>query len=154
MLLRNIQDLAAALGPNARLLGLDVGTKTIGVAISDERRVLASGRETIARTKLAKDLDALDRLVRDDKVGGIVIGLPLNMNGTEGPRCQSVRQFAADLEKRIALPIVLWDERLSTMAVTRTMLEADLSRRRRAEVVDKLAAVYILQGALDALARI
>ncbi|MSO74501.1 MAG: Holliday junction resolvase RuvX [Alphaproteobacteria bacterium] len=154
MLLRNIQDLAAALAPGARLLGLDVGTKTIGVAISDERRTVASGRETIARTKLAKDLATLARLVRGDRVGGFVIGLPLNMDGSEGPRCQSVRQFATDLDKVIDLPIGFWDERLSTMAVTRTMLEADLSRKRRAEVVDKLAAVYILQGALDALAHV
>lgn len=154
MLLRNIRELAAALAPGARLLGLDVGTKTIGVAISDERRTVASGRETIARTKLAKDLATLARLVREDGVGGMVIGLPLNMDGSEGPRCQSVRQFAADLAKAIDLPIAFWDERLSTMAVTRTMLEADLSRKRRAEVVDKLAAVYILQGALDALARV
>ncbi len=153
MLLRNIQDLAAALAPGARLLGLDVGTKTIGLAISDERRTVASGRDTIARTKLAKDLDRLARLVRDDRVGGIVIGLPLNMDGSEGPRCQSVRQFVTDFAKIIDLPIAFWDERLSTMAVTRTMLEADLSRKRRAEVVDKLAAVYILQGALDALPR-
>jgi putative Holliday junction resolvase len=151
MLLRNIQELAAALVPGTRLLGLDVGTKTIGLAISDERRVVASGRETVRRTKLAKDLDALAKLVKEDRVGGIVIGLPLNMDGSEGPRCQSVRQFASDLAKRIDLPIAFWDERLSTMAVTRTMLEADLSRKRRAEVVDKLAAVYILQGALDAL---
>ncbi len=154
MLLRNIQDFAAALGPKARLLGLDVGSKTIGIAISDERRVVASGRQTIARTKLKKDLGTLARLVSDDGVGGLVIGLPLNMDGSEGPRCQSVRQFATDLGKAIDLPIVFWDERLSTMAVTRTMLEADLSRKRRAEVVDKLAAVYILQGALDALGRV
>ncbi|MGD9538152.1 MAG: Holliday junction resolvase RuvX [Alphaproteobacteria bacterium] len=153
MLLRNVQELAAALALEARLLGLDVGTKTIGVAVSDERRVVASGRDTIRRTKLAKDLDALARLVDEDRVGGIVIGLPLNMDGSEGPRCQSVRQFAADLAKRIDLPIAFWDERLSTMAVTRTLLDADLSRKRRAEVVDKLAAVYILQGALDALGK-
>ncbi len=154
MLLRNIQDLAAVLGPKARLLGLDLGTKTIGIAISDEGRVVASGRETIQRTKLKKDLGTLARLVAEDRVGGLIIGLPLNMDGSEGPRCQSVRQFATDLEKRVDLPITFWDERLSTVAVTRTMLEADLSRKRRAEVVDKLAAIYILQGALDALGRV
>jgi putative Holliday junction resolvase len=151
MLLRNVQELAAQLTPGMRLLGLDVGTKTIGIALSDERRVVASGRDTIRRTKLAKDLDVLDRLVNDNHVGGIVIGLPLNMDGSEGPRCQSVRQFAVDLARRIDRPIAFWDERLSTSAVTRTMLDADLSRKRRAEVVDKLAAVYILQGALDAM---
>jgi putative Holliday junction resolvase len=151
MLLRNVQELPAQLAPGARLLGLDVGTRTLGIALSDERRVVASGRDTIRRTKLAKDLDVLARLVNDERVGGIVIGLPLNMDGSEGPRCQSVRQFASDLARRIDLPIAFWDERLSTSAVTRTMLEADLSRKRRAEVVDKLAAVYILQGALDAL---
>lgn len=154
MLLRNVQDFAAALPSRARLLGLDVGTKTIGIALSDEGRVLASGRETIRRTKLAKDLDILARLVEAEKVAGAVLGLPLNMDGSEGPRCQSVRQFATDLAKRLPdLPLLFWDERLSTMAVTRTMLEADLSRARRAEVVDKLAAVYILQGALDGLGR-
>jgi putative Holliday junction resolvase len=154
MLLRNVQDLAAALKPRARVLGLDVGTKTLGVALSDEGRVLASGRDTIRRSKLAKDLETLARLVEAEKVGAIVLGLPLNMDGSEGPRCQSVRQFGSDLAKRLPdLPLLFWDERLSTMAVTRTMIEADLSRARRAEVVDKLAAVYILQGALDALAR-
>ncbi|MBM3483786.1 MAG: Holliday junction resolvase RuvX [Alphaproteobacteria bacterium] len=152
MLIRNLQELAAALPSRARLLGLDVGTKTIGVALSDEGRLVASGRETIRRTKLAKDLDALAKLVATEAVGAVVIGLPLNMDGSEGPRCQSVRQFGCDFEKRLpALPLFFWDERLSTMAVTRTMLEADLSRARRAEVVDKLAAVYILQGVLDGL---
>ena len=154
MLLRNLQEFTAALPVRARLLGLDVGTKTIGIALSDEGRVVASGRETLRRTKLAKDLDILALLVAKEAVGGVVIGLPLNMDGSEGPRCQSVRQFATDLAKRLPeLPLFFWDERLSTMAVTRTMIEADLSRARRAEVVDKLAAVYILQGALDALKR-
>lgn len=154
MLLRNVQDLAAVLPPRARLMGLDVGSKTIGIALSDEGRVVASGRETIRRTKLAKDLDQLAKLVASERVGAAVIGLPLNMDGSEGPRCQSVRQFGTDLAKRLPdLPLLFWDERLSTMAVTRTMIEADLSRARRAEVVDKLAAVYILQGVLDALGR-
>ena len=154
MLLRNLQEFTAALPVRARLLGLDVGTKTIGIALSDEGRVVASGRETLRRTKLAKDLDILALLVAKEAVGGVVIGLPLNMDGSEGPRCQSVRQFATDLAKRLPeLPLLFWDERMSTMAVTRTMIEADLSRARRAEVVDKLAAVYILQGALDGLGR-
>jgi putative Holliday junction resolvase len=152
MLLRNVPELAATLKPRARLLGLDVGTKTIGIALSDEGRVVASGRETIRRTRLARDLETLAALCGAEGVGGVVIGLPLNMNGSEGPRCQAVRQFASDLDRRLPeLPITFWDERLSTVAVTRTMLEADLSRARRAAVVDRLAAVYILQGALDAL---
>lgn len=136
-----------------KLMGLDLGTRTIGVAISDGLRMTASPIETIKRVKFTQDAERLARLVADNAVTGIVVGLPLNMDGTEGPRAQSTRAFVRNLKQKIDLPMVFWDERLSTMAVTRTMLEADLSRARQAEVVDKLAASYILQGALDRLRR-
>lgn len=143
----------AGLAENGKLMGLDLGTKTIGVAISDALRMTASPVETIKRIKFTQDAERLAKLVTDNNVTGIVVGLPLNMDGTEGPRAQSTRAFVRNLKQKIDLPIVFWDERLSTMAVTRTMLEADLSRARQAEVVDKLAASYILQGALDRLRR-
>jgi putative Holliday junction resolvase len=147
-----IEDFAAALPERGRLLGLDLGTKTIGIAVSDPERHIASPRETLRRTKFRADADALARLSDSEEIAGLVIGLPVNMNGTEGPRAQSSRAFAGNIAGRLGLPVLLWDERLSTAAVTRTMLDADLSRRRRGEVVDKLAAAYILQGALDGLA--
>lgn len=140
-----------ALPPSGKLMGLDLGTKTIGVAISDAMRYSASPIETIKRAKFTVDAERLLALIAQNTVAGIVIGLPLNMDGSEGPRAQSTRAFARNLAQKTDLPIVFWDERLSTMAVTRTMLEADLSRTRRAEVVDKLAASYILQGALERL---
>ena len=132
-------------------MGLDLGTKTIGVAISDSLRMAASPIETIKRTKFTADAERLLTLIEKNNVTGIVMGLPLNMDGSEGPRTQSARAFVRNLKQKTDLPIVFWDERMSTMAVTRTMLEADLSRAKRAEVVDKLAASYILQGALDRL---
>ena len=141
----------AGLAEKGKLMGLDLGTKTIGVAISDALRMTASPVETIKRTKFTADADRLLALIAQNAVTGIVIGLPLNMDGSEGPRAQSTRAFVRNLRQKTDLPIVFWDERLSTMAVTRTMLEADLSRARQAEVVDKLAASYILQGALDRL---
>ena len=141
----------AGLAEKGKLMGLDLGTKTIGVAISDALRMTASPVETIKRTKFAFDAERLLALIAQNAVTGIVIGLPLNMDGSEGPRAQSTRAFVRNLAQKTDLPIVFWDERLSTMAVTRTMLEADLSRARQAEVVDKLAASYILQGALDRL---
>lgn len=141
------------LAEKGKLMGLDLGTKTIGVAISDALRMTASPIETIKRVKFTQDAERLAKLVADNAVTGIVVGLPLNMDGTEGPRAQSTRAFVRNLKQKIDLPMVFWDERLSTMAVTRTMLEADLSRARQAEVVDKLAASYILQGALDRLRR-
>ena len=144
---------ALALGPGQRLMGLDVGAKTIGIAFSDVRRVVATPRETIRRSKFALDVETLRRLIGDNDVGGLVIGLPINMDGSEGPRCQSVRQFAANLLAKIDIPVAFWDERLSTVAAERTLIEADVSRKRRAEVVDKMAAAYILQGALDRIAR-
>lgn len=141
------------LPPAGKLMGLDLGTRTIGVAISDAVRYSATPLETIRRTKFTRDAEEVDRLIAANDPVGIVLGLPLNMDGSEGPRVQSTRAFARNLAKRIAIPIVFWDERLSTSAVTRTLIEADVSRSRRAEVVDKLAASYILQGALERLRR-
>ena len=148
-----VAELPGALAPRQRLLGLDVGEKTIGLAISDSDFKVAAPVDTIRRTKFAADAARLAQVIAERAVGGLIIGLPINMDGSEGPRCQSVRQFAANLLQRIALPIAFWDERLSTAAVTRAMLEADLSRAKRARAVDKMAAAYILQGALDALGR-
>lgn len=141
----------ASLPPTGKLLGLDLGTRTIGVAVSDALRYSATPLETIKRTKFTADANRLVELVAENAVVGLVLGLPLNMDGTEGPRVQSTRAFARNLAQRIGLPIVFWDERLSTSAVTRMLIEADMRRDRRAEVVDKLAASYILQGALDRL---
>ena len=148
-----LAELRSALAPRQRLLGLDVGEKTIGLAISDSDFKVAAPVETIRRTKFAADAARLAQLIGERGIGGLIIGLPVNMDGTEGPRCQSVRQFAANLLKHITLPVAFWDERLSTAAVTRAMLEHDVTRAKRAKAVDKMAAAYILQGALDALAR-
>ncbi|MEX0697813.1 MAG: Holliday junction resolvase RuvX [Dongiaceae bacterium] len=148
-----LAQLKETLGPGRRLLGLDVGAKTVGIAISDSRLTVASPLETLRRGKFAADAERLKALIAERAVGGLVIGLPLNMDGSEGPRCQSVRQFAANLLQRIDVAVAFWDERLSTAAVTRALIAADMSRKRRAEVVDKAAAAYILQGALDALGR-
>ncbi len=134
-----------------RVLGLDLGTKTIGLALSDVSRTIATPLSTIIRKKFTQDAEALLALVAKHDVGALVLGLPVSMDGTEGPRCQSSRSFATNLLKLSEIPIAFWDERWSTAAVTRTLLEADASRARRAEVVDKLAAAYILQGALDSL---
>ncbi|MBF0334732.1 MAG: Holliday junction resolvase RuvX [Alphaproteobacteria bacterium] len=153
MAIRNPADLARELPPNRRLLGLDVGTKTIGLALSDLTRTIATPMETIRRTKFGKDADLLLAIIDKHEIAGLVIGLPVSMDGTEGPRAQSTRQFAENVLGRRDLPIAFWDERLSTAAVTRTLLEADASRKRRAEVVDKMAAAYILQGALDVMKR-
>ncbi|HEV7278205.1 MAG TPA: Holliday junction resolvase RuvX [Devosiaceae bacterium] len=141
----------AALPAAGKLLGLDLGTKTIGVAISDGMRYSATPLETIKRQKFTADANRLVELIAENRVVGIVVGLPLNMDGTEGPRAQSARAFVRNLTPRISIPVVFWDERLSTSAVTRTLIEADVRRDRRAEVVDKLAASYILQGALERL---
>ena len=143
----------AAIPAAGRIMALDLGTKTIGVAISDGMRYSASPLETIKRTKFTKDAERIDQLISENQIVAIILGLPLNMDGSEGPRVQSTRAFARSLAQRINLPIAFWDERLSTSAVTRMMIEADLRRDRRAEVVDKLAASYILQGALDRLRR-
>jgi len=144
-------DFRAALPQGGRLLGLDVGTKTIGTALCDAGWTIATAAGLIRRTKFTKDLEALQVLAEAQSVAGLVIGLPLNLDGSDSPRTQSVRAFARNLEKPLGLPILLWDERWSTQAVTRTLLDADASRARRAELVDKMAAAYILQGAIDAL---
>jgi len=141
----------AALPEGGRLLGLDVGTKTIGTALCDAGWTIATPAELIRRTKFTRDLGALQALARAQSVTGLVLGLPLNLDGTDSPRTQSVRAFARNLEAPFDLPILLWDERWSTQAVTRTLIDADASRARRAELVDKMAAAYILQGAIDAL---
>lgn len=143
---------AAAFGSAGVILGLDLGTKTIGVAASDGLRMSATPLETIARKKFARDAERIIELGRMRDAVGLVLGLPINMSGDEGPRAQSTRAFARNLTAVSPLPIWLWDERLSTAAVERTLLEADASRARRSAVVDKLAAAYILQGALDRLA--
>ena len=153
MALCTLDELAAALPRGARLLGLDLGSKTIGLALCDPGLMVASPIDTIRRTKFTQDAEALLRIVAERQVGGLVIGLPVNMDGSEGPRCQSTRQFAANLLEKTDLPIAFWDERLSTAAVERVLIdEADMSRRKRGKVVDQMAAAYILQGALDALA--
>ncbi|MGV8854825.1 MAG: Holliday junction resolvase RuvX [Devosia sp.] len=143
----------AAIPASGKILGLDLGSKTIGVAISDGMRYSATPLETIKRTKFTADAIRLDELIAQNAIVAIILGLPLNMDGSEGPRVQSTRAFARSLGQRITLPIAFWDERLSTSAVTRMMIQADVRRDRRAEVVDKLAASYILQGALDRLRR-
>lgn len=137
------------LGENQRFLGLDLGTKTIGLALSDAGRRIATPYATLARKKLKDDAAELARIAAKEGVGGLVLGLPVNMDGTEGPRCQASRSFARNLAPLLPLPLTFWDERLSTVAVQRMMVEADLSRARRAELVDKLAAGYILQAYLD-----
>ena len=139
-----------ALPAGGRLMGLDVGTKTIGVALCDSGWTIASPAELIRRTKFTKDLEALKAIAAKQSARGLVVGLPLNLDGSDSPRTQSVRAFARNLAP-LGLPILLWDERWSTAAVTRTLLDADASRARRAELVDKVAAAYILQGAIDGL---
>jgi putative Holliday junction resolvase len=146
-------ELAASLKPGERLFGLDLGEKTIGVAVGDTMLSFAAPVETIAKRKFTLDAEALIALIKKHAVGGLVIGLPLNMNGTEGPSAQSARAFARNFDIKHPLPILFWDERLSTVAVTRTLLEADVSREKRKEVVDKMAAAFILQGVLDAIKR-
>ena len=147
----DLERFAAGLPKGARLLGVDLGDKTIGLALSDVGRSIATPLETIRRTKFTPDAARLCALAARFEVGGIVIGLPLNMDGSEGPRAQATRSFVRNLKPLLDLPVAFWDERLSTAAVTRTLLDADASRARRGEVVDKMAAAYILQGALDRL---
>ena len=146
------QELKAQLPSGKRLLGLDVGTKTVGLALSDPSLTVASPLQTIRRTKFTRDAEELEAIISEHGVGGLVVGLPLNMDGSEGRACQSVRQFAANLLARHDLPLAFHDERLSTAAVERMLVkEADMTRKRRAKIVDKAAAAYILQGALDQL---
>jgi len=157
MAIRNPHALKALLPAGQRLLGLDLGEKTIGVAISDPGLTVASPIDTIRRTKFTEDVKQLAKMMQGREVGGIIVGLPINMDGTQGPRCQSVRHFAENLVKRADLlgmeaEIAFWDERMSTVAVQRLLIdEADMTRNKRAQSVDKMAAAYILQGALDAL---
>ena len=140
--------------PGTRLLGLDLGEKTIGLALSDTLLSVATPMQTLKRGKFSADAAQLDIIISAQGVGGLVVGLPLNMDGSDGPSAQSARAFARNWAARSPLPVVMQDERLSTSAVTRTLLEADASRKRRGEVVDKMAAAYILQGALDRLRNI
>jgi putative holliday junction resolvase len=147
------EEFAEALPSGAPLMGLDVGTKTIGLALSDVTRIIASGLATLTRGKFAADAERLLELIGRHAVGGLVIGLPVNLDGSEGPRAQATRAFARNLAKVTPLPILLWDERLTTAAAERALLQADLSRRRRAQVIDKVAATLILQSALDRLNR-
>lgn len=133
------------------LIGLDLGSKTIGIATSDPLWTVATPRETIKRTKFKADSERLLEIINEIDAGALILGLPLNMDGSEGPRVQSTRTFARNLSPKIDIPIFFWDERLSTVAVTRTLLDADTSRKKRAEVVDKMAASFILQGVLERL---
>jgi putative Holliday junction resolvase len=147
-------DAAPLLPARGALIGLDLGTKTIGVAASDPDRRLATGVTTVARTTFSADVKKLLALAAERRTVAFVLGLPINMDGSEGPRAQSTRAFARNLEKLTALPIALWDERLSTAAVERELIAADASRARRKAVIDQHAAVFILQGALDRLANL
>ena len=149
-----IEDLPPLLRHEARLLGLDVGTKTVGLALSDVTRAIATPYDTIRRTKFTADAKLIQEAIEKNQVGALVIGLPINLDGSEGPRAQSTRAFARNLARHVAVPIAFWDERLSTAAVERHLIEADASRKRRAEVIDRMAAAYILQGALDRLRRL
>ncbi|QFT80496.1 Putative Holliday junction resolvase [Roseovarius sp. THAF27] len=149
MIVEDFAEFAAALPGFRALLGLDLGTKTIGVASSDALLSSANPVETVKRTKFTADADRLLAIAADRTAAGLILGLPRNMDGSEGPRCQSTRAFARNLAARTDLPIGFWDERLSTVAAERALIEADLTRKRRAEVIDAVAAAYILQGALD-----
>ena len=152
MITASAAEFREALPAGGRLMGLDVGTKTIGVALCDAQWTIATAAELMRRGKFAADLAALRRFAESQQVRGLVLGLPLNLDGSESPRTQSIRAFARNVEA-LGLPLLLWDERWSTQAVTRTLIDADASRARRAELVDKMAAAYILQGAIDALTR-
>ncbi len=149
-----VSDAAPHLPPRGALLGLDLGTKTIGVAASDPDRRLAAGVTTIMRTSFTADAQKLIALAQARRAVGFVLGLPINMDGSEGPRAQSTRAFARNFEKMAGLPIALWDERLSTVAVERDLIAADASRAKRRDVIDEHAAIFILQGALDRLTNI
>ena len=154
MIYEDVETFASTLHQGRALIGLDLGTKTIGVAVSDGLLSVASPLETIKRTKYTADAARLSEIIAGREICGIVLGLPFNMDGSEGPRCQSTRAFARNFARESELPITYWDERLSTVAAERALLEADASRKRRAEVIDNIAAAYILQGALDRLSHI
>ena len=147
-----VEDLADRLPAKARLIGIDLGTKTIGLALSDVERRLASPLKTLSRTAFQKDADALRAVFAEFEIAAIVLGLPLDLEGRDSRRTQSTRAFARNLAARTDLPIAFWDERFSTAVVLRSLIDSDVSRARRAEVVDRMAAAYILQGALDRLA--
>ncbi len=149
MIVADVVDFAACLPPMRAVIGLDLGEKTIGLAVSDRLLSVASPLSTIRRTKFTADATALLKIVAEREICGIILGLPRNMDGSEGPRCQSTRAFARNLERLTDLPITFWDERLSTVAAERALLEADTSRKRRSEVIDHVAAGFILQGTLD-----
>lgn len=149
MIFENVEEFAGNLSPMQALVGLDLGEKTIGVAVSDNFLSVATPLETIRRKKFGIDAGRLQEIILARSIGGLVLGLPRNMDGTEGPRCQSTRAFARNFEKLSDLPITFWDERLSTVAAEKALLEADTTRKRRAEVIDHVAAGYILQGLLD-----
>lgn len=151
MSILTLEELKTILPAGVRLLGLDLGEKTIGLALSDTTLMVATPMQTLKRGKFSVDAVVLDKIVAEMGVGGLVVGLPLNMNGTEGASAQSARAFGRNFAARSDIPIVFCDERLSTAAVLKTLIEADASRKRRGEVVDKMAAAYILQGALDRL---
>lgn len=148
-----ISEIKSHIKKGERLLGLDLGSKTIGIALSDTGLSIATPMETIRRKKFTTDAERLLTIIKEQKVGVLVLGLPKNMDGSEGPRCQSTRQFAKNMVEKTDIPICFWDERLSTVAATRTLLEADTSRKRRDQLIDKIAASYILQGVLDNLSR-
>ena len=152
MICDDLDAFLGALPARGAIAGLDFGTKTIGVAVSDLRRGVATPVQTIRRTKFGVDAAALLALCEAREVVGLVLGLPLNMDGSEGPRCQSTRAFARNLERLTPLPLMYWDERLSTVAAERALIEADTSRAKRAKLIDHVAAAYILQGALDRMA--
>ena len=152
MIFEDIAEFAAALPPMRALIGLDLGEKTIGVAVSDSFLSVSTPLETVRRKKFGLDAARLAEIIQNRQIGGLVLGLPRNMDGSEGPRCQSTRAFARNFDRLTPLPIAFWDERLSTVAAERALLEADTTRKRRAEVIDHVAAGYILQGALDRLA--
>ncbi len=154
MVFDDISDFAQALPPMRAVAGLDLGTKTIGVAVSDGMRSVATPLETVKRRKFGQDAQALIAILKAREIAGLILGLPRNMDGTEGPRCQSTRAFARNFSALWDGPIGFWDERLSTVAAERALLEADTTRKRRAEVIDHVAASYILQGALDRLRHI
>jgi len=154
MPLCNPGDLRALIPRGKRLLGLDIGTKTIGMALSDTTWMIATPLDTIRRSKFSSDVKRLLAEIERHNVGGIVAGLPIGLDGREGPRAQGVRQVAKNLLAHADLPLAFWDERLSTAAVERGMIEGDLSRKRRAEIIDKVAAAYILQGLLDRIGRL
>ncbi|TNF65165.1 MAG: Holliday junction resolvase RuvX [Rhodobacteraceae bacterium] len=154
MICEDIADFRAALAPHRAVLGLDLGEKTIGVAVSDRMLGVATPLETIRRTRFTQDAARLLQIAAHREAGGLILGLPRNMDGSEGPRCQSTRAFARNLERLTDLPIGFWDERLSTVAAEKALLEADTTRKRRKEVIDHVAAGYILQGVLDRMRHI